>query len=179
MFVRPKLTELHCWNPSSWLVLVCYPARPGLICLSFCQSMWVCKVTFNCSAENSTGPTDSVNKSLKIVNWCELWVRYFNDSCKNQELHCYKSERSYFVVSEVGVIWHKTQQEMTNRSYVTQNTTIWKFIWRGEILSGSWVPPAQAPASVLLAVSYPPVYGEINCTNNVTRSILVAQTCPQ
>jgi hypothetical protein len=43
-----------------------YPAQPRLICLSVCES--VSKISFNYSAENGLGPTDAVNKYVKIVN---------------------------------------------------------------------------------------------------------------
>ena len=65
-----------------------YPAHPRLISLSVSPSF--SKIFFNYSAENLPGPTDLVNKYVKIVNQWGIVSQIFskiylyNDSCKNQ-----------------------------------------------------------------------------------------------
>ena len=65
-----------------------YPAHPRLICPSICLS--VRQISFNYSAENCLGPTDSVNKYVKIMNRRGIVsqiffkINLYIDSHKNQ-----------------------------------------------------------------------------------------------
>ncbi len=68
-----------------------YPAHPRLIRLSVRPSF--CHITFKFSAENRLGPTDSINKYVKIVNRRGIGSQIFFeinlciDSRKNQGTH--------------------------------------------------------------------------------------------